>query len=134
MCENYTTSGSSVPNTDNEQFQVIKGLGGVLICLIVGIAAIMLKYVKTNMKKFLESSDSEKGVKAEIAKLQEQLEMLSYAQRQNKTSFPLKNYGSYSHLCSSSHKMEEDERTHNAIDADKMNGDSDNSTVLKVYK
>ena len=83
MCENYTTSSRSwSPDPDNGQIQMIKGLTGFLACLMIGIAVIILKYLKINVKKILKSNDLEEGVTAEITKLQERLEMLSHVQRQ----------------------------------------------------
>jgi len=85
MGENYTTSSRSWspdPDAVNGQIQMIKGLTGFLACLMIGIAAIIMKYLKINVKKILKSNDLEEGVLAEITKLQERLEMLTYVQRQ----------------------------------------------------
>ena len=121
MGENYTSSSQSwSPNPDNGQFQVIKGLTGFLACLMIGIAVIILKYLKMNVKKILKSNDLEEGVTAEITKLQERLEMLSYVQRQRNTiSSPdfIKKYDP--RLCSFC--KPEDECPHDVVDGIKCN-------------
>ena len=121
MGENYTSSSQSwSPNLDNGQFQVIKGLTGFLACLMIGIAVIILKYLKMNVKKILKSNDLEEGVTAEITKLQERLEMLSYVQRQRNTISPpdfIKKYDP--RLCSFCEP--EDECPHDVVDGIKCN-------------
>ena len=121
MSENYTSSSQSwSSNPDNGQFQVIKGLTGFLACLMIGIAVIILKYLKINVKKILKSNDLEEGVTAEITKLQERLEMLSYVQRQKNTISPpdfIKKYEP--RLCSICDS--EDECPHDVEDGIKCN-------------
>ena len=86
MANNYTTSElSQVPYPENAQFQQIKGLTGGLVFLMVSFALIILKYIKMNALKILESKDVEKNVITELTKLHDRVELLSY--RQKKTSF-----------------------------------------------
>ena len=121
MDSNYTTSRLSwAPNPENAQFQQIKGLSVFLLFLMVSIALVILKYIKFNAKKILESNDIEEGVLTEISKLQEQVEMLSYAQRQKKDSSPpdyMKKYGFDPRVCTSCKSG--DECPHDVVDGEK---------------
>ena len=131
MDSNYTTSRLSwSPNSENGQFQQIKeltvffgqfqqikGLTGFMLFLMVGIALTILKYIKFNAKKILESKDLEEGVLSEITKLQEQVGMLSYAQRQKNDSSPpdyMKKYGFDPRICASC----KDECPHDVVDGE----------------
>ena len=119
MANNYTTSElSQVPYPENAQFQQIKGLTGSLVFLMVGFALMILKYIKMNASKILESKDVEKNVITELTKLHDRVELLSY--RQKKTSFQpdyKKKYEFDPHICSSC--KSEDECPHDVVDTRK---------------
>ena len=121
MDSNYTTSRLSwAPNLENSQFQQIKGLTVFLLFLMVSIALVILKYIKFNAKKILKSNNIEEGVLTEISKLQEQVEMLSYAQRQKNDSSPpdyMKKYGFDPRVCASC--KSEDKCPHDVVDGEK---------------
>ena len=86
---NYSASYLSwSPKPENAEFQQIKGLTGFLGFLIVSIALIILKYMKSNAEKILKASESDKGMLTEITKLREKVEMLLHSQRLSVTSSP----------------------------------------------
>ena len=86
---NYSTSRSSwSPNPENVEFQQIKGITVLLGFLIVSIALIILKYMKSNAEKILKASESGEDMLTEITRLREKVEMLLHAPRQSTSSSP----------------------------------------------
>ena len=115
---NYTSAYLSwSPTSENSQFQQIKGLTGFLLFLIISIGLVILKYIKFNAKKILKSNVLEEGVLTEIIKLQNQVEIISHAQRpKNDTPDYIKKYGFDPRVCTSC--KSEDECPHDTIDGE----------------
>ena len=64
------------------------GIVGSLGLLIVSIALIILKYMKSNAEIFLKASKSGEDMLSEIIRLHEKIEMLLHAPRESTGSSP----------------------------------------------